>query len=589
MNKSKFDSFEDKTIFVKGSNQEITPWDRTKIIAILMDESGLPFSVAEKIAEDVQKIVFSSNLKTVSSSLLRELVNSKLIEYGYSKILNKTRRLGLSTSDVKEVISNAMPYKTYAPVSPMLSSNYIAETVKRQFSAFNIFPEKIVNLHYEGKIHINGINGIDRLYSVALDVSKLLTFKYAGDNFFVNKPNNVKDFFENLIKTLLFLNNFVNSSIFIFGIEKVFKYFKVTEEGADFFIDFLKHVESLFLSDKPLKIFLKDKNLMVKAARFYSQNFCLKSEIATKKASYVPSRNISISDSFVDNSYFVMENVTLNLPGIALQAKLKSKDFFKELKTYLESAFIVFGKKGIFIEKMLMTKGQSVLDFLKKLGFNPLASYNTISICGLQECISLLKEKHKFNGEDLTFANDIFVFLKESIENLKEKYKFNVLISDSDQTDTAYRFARLDLKFEPYYIGKVVKGDISYGGIFYSHNASFLSNPYFDIYEAIDVEENLKKYFDFPFKTVVKLLDFDNVKISLRDRGYRYLMLTQDFSVCYHCTVMKSGIYKSCPECLSDEVFNYFYLYSNYAPFSKLNRGLRVMMDNIVYYEEFTI
>ncbi len=36
MNNFYFDSFEDKTIFVKGSNHEISPWDRTKIIAILI-------------------------------------------------------------------------------------------------------------------------------------------------------------------------------------------------------------------------------------------------------------------------------------------------------------------------------------------------------------------------------------------------------------------------------------------------------------------------------------------------------------------------------------------------------------------------
>ncbi len=309
----------------------------------------------------------------------------------------------------------------------------------------------------------------------------------------------------------------------------------------------------------------------------------------TLKENYVPARNIAICEAGIEDFNFVVENITLNLPGIALTAKLKTTDFFKELKSYIENIFSLFGKKGIFIEKMLMTRGYSVLDFLKKIGFNPLTSYYAISICGLQEAISLLKEKHKFGENDIEFGFEILSFLKESIKELNEKYKLRVFLSDSDQIDVVYRFARLDLKFEPYYVGKVIKGDISSGGVYYSSNASFSTNPYIEIKEAVDIENKAKEFFDFPFKTIIKVLDFEYVSLSDSEKSYRYLMLTQDFSVCYHCYVMKSGIYKSCPECLSEDVVNYFYLYSNYAPFSKLNRALRVMMKHNVYYEEFTI
>ncbi len=584
-----FDSFEDKTIFVKGSNQEISPWDRTKIIAILMDESGIPFDVAEKIADDVQKIVFSSNLKTVSSSLLRELVNSKLVEYGYSRILNKTRRLGLSVSDVKEAVKNIIPYKSYMAVSPQLSSLYISETVKSQLSSFIVFPEKLINMHYEGKLHINGINGIDRVYAVFLDVSKLLNFSYAGDNFFIKKAVNGFDFFENLVKITSFLSRFTNYSIILTGIEKAIKYFEIDENREKVLANFILGLETALIDEKPVKIFLKEKETVEVAANVYKENFCLKSEVLTSKNSYIPSKNISIFGNMLEGTTFIMENITLNLPGIALSAKLKNSDFFKELFFFVDKAFSIFSKKGIFLEKMLMTKGQSIFEFLKKLGFNPLTSFYALSVCGLQEAVSLLREKGKFDNNDIDFAADILSYVKTVLKDLEDKYKLKVLLSDSDQTEIAYRFARLDLKFEPYYVGKIVKGDISSGGVYYSSNGSFTTNYFLNVREAMAVEEKLKRYFDFPFKTVIKLIDFENVKVLLNHKDYSYLMLTQDFSVCYHCYVMKSGIYKSCPECLSEDVTNYFYLYSNYAPYSKLNRALRVMMKNNVYYEEFTI
>ncbi len=589
MNNNKYDSFEDKTIFVKNGNQEAAPWDRTRIIAILMEESGLPFQIAEKIADDVQKAVFSSNLKSVSSSLLRELVNLKLLEYGYTKILNKTRVLGLAVSDVKDAVKSDIPYNAVSPLSPFLSSMYIADTVKSQFASLNVFSEKSVDLHYQGKFHINGIKGIDRLFSVLLDVSKLLNFSYTGDNFFLKKPLSCNDFFRNLEKIAGFLSAFVNSSVTFCGFEKIFKYFECESTKKSIFSDFIENLETVLLIGNPVKLYLKDKDLITAASTLYSHGFYLKSEVITAKENYVPARNIAIYDAFTCESKFIAENITVNLPGIALESTVKGKDFFKQLQKHLENIFSAFSKKGVFIEKLMMVRGRSVFDFLKKLGFNPLSSFYAVSICGLQEAVSLLREKVKFGLQDYEFAFEIVFKLKEMLKELEEKHKIKVLLTDSDQSDISYRFARQDLKFEPYYISKIVKGEIASGGVYYSQNASFSLNRYLDVNEVIDIEERAKEYFDFPFKTIIKLIDFENIKVFSTDRKYSYLMLTQDFSVCYHCNVMESGIYKSCPKCLSENIVNYFYLYSNYAPFQKLNRALRVMMKKVAYYEEFTI
>ena len=585
MTKPSFDSFEDKTIFIKSENQDIAPWDRTKIIAILVEESGLSFSVAEKIADDVQKIVFSSNLKIVSTSLLREIVNSKLIEYGYSKILNKTRRLGLSVSDVRNSLTIAMPYQNFTPVSPLQSSLYIADTVKRQYATEDVFPEKSINLHYEGKIHINGIDGIEKLFSIVLDIGKILDFSYVGDNFFIKKPVNGKEFLDNLVKILLLLQSFVNHSIIIAGFEKAAMYFRMNE---DTIVDLIQKIENNFIYSKPVKIFLENSKLVALAAQTYSNSFFLKSEVLTPVSTYFPSRNVSIFNRKLDQEY-TMENITLNLTGIALSAKLERKDFLSKLKNILKHVFSVFSRKAVFIEKMLMSKRFNVLEFLKAIGFNPLNASFCISICGLQETVSLLKEKVRFTDKENEFAFEVITSIKGFIEEMSKNHKINVKLCDSDQTDIAYRFARLDLKFEPYYISKIVKGDISSGGVYYSPNASLSSNPLSSERDIIEVEGKIKELFDNPFKTIVKLIDLEGMCLNNTEIKNPYLMLTQDFSVCYHCCVMKSGIYKSCPKCLRADIVNYVYLYSYYAPSNKLNRAVKVMMRNCKYYEQFTI
>ncbi len=585
MNKNLFDSFEDKTIFVKNREQDIEPWDRTRIVAILIEEAKIPFDVAERIAEEVQEMVFSSDLKIVSSSLLRELVNSKLIEHGYTTILSKTRRLGLSTSDVKEIVFSPIPVDNHLPVSPFMSDHYIAKTVKRQFATSSVLPEKDVQMHYEGRFHINGIAGIEKLYGAIIDCGNLLNLSYIGENLFIPEPDSIDVFFENLLKITVLLSDFINQNLYLTGFEKAFYYFE--EDNIKIFGKFIVELENSLINKKPVFLHVKDRRLSNVAKEIYMNGFFLKSEVLAEGVAYIPSRNISLFNGFEMNQQFISENITLNLPSLAVHSIVNGKGFEKELIRLVESASRLFSKKNVVIEKILAKRGENLLLFLKATGLNPFSLTNVISVCGLREAVLLLNKKEKPDKKDVDLAEKIMSMINDAVRDVAEKHRLNIVVGDSDQSDISYRFARLDLKFEPHYFSKVVRGDISKGGVYYSQNADFFSEEGFEVNEAFEINTMFLKYFNFPFKSIVKVLDFENVRVSSQRNKKSFLMLTQDFSVCYHCHVMISGLYKWCPECLRGRVENYFYLYSNYAPYSRLNRALRVMTKACKYYEEF--
>jgi len=96
--------FHEESIFVHTTDEDLNPWDRTRIVAVLVNETGIDYQLADKISEEIQTTVFSSGIRVVTSELVRELVNAKLIEYRFEKARERNKRLGLSLHDVSGLL-----------------------------------------------------------------------------------------------------------------------------------------------------------------------------------------------------------------------------------------------------------------------------------------------------------------------------------------------------------------------------------------------------------------------------------------------------------------------------------------------------
>lgn len=146
----------------------ILEWDKEKIIKALITEADLPRREAEDIAFAVEEKVFSSGVKTISVSLIRELVDNELFERGYNKKLYRQESLGIPAYDLKQIIFSKTKENANVNInSPEAVNLAIAETILKQYALKYIFSKPVVNAHLKGQMHIHDLGYPVRVYCSA--------------------------------------------------------------------------------------------------------------------------------------------------------------------------------------------------------------------------------------------------------------------------------------------------------------------------------------------------------------------------------------------------------------------------------------
>jgi ribonucleoside-triphosphate reductase len=111
----------------------------------------------------------------LSSSLIRGLVDAKLLELGMEDAQRSHARLGVPFYDVDRIMHRPFRYSVLQPCGPDGTSLLLAEAIKREYAILSVFSEHISNAHLVGDIHIHEMGAVDRPYSIisALDYVKL--------------------------------------------------------------------------------------------------------------------------------------------------------------------------------------------------------------------------------------------------------------------------------------------------------------------------------------------------------------------------------------------------------------------------------
>ncbi|MEO0071916.1 MAG: anaerobic ribonucleoside-triphosphate reductase [candidate division WOR-3 bacterium] len=151
-------------LFVRTSDERIIHWDRNRIINALIREAELAPSLADKIAREVEDVIISSGVKYLTSSLIREVVNAKLIEHGLSETQKFHSRLGVPLYDVEKILMYPNKENANTPHSPEATNMTLAESIKKQFALTRVFSEEIAEAHRRGDIHLHDLGFIDRPY-----------------------------------------------------------------------------------------------------------------------------------------------------------------------------------------------------------------------------------------------------------------------------------------------------------------------------------------------------------------------------------------------------------------------------------------
>ena len=137
-------------MYVRTSHESIEEFNSHKIIQSLVREGSLPLELAQKITEEVENRIYKYQTTYLTGSLIRELVNSVLLEHGHEEYRNKLARLGLPVFEVQEMLSNVDNVDNGA-------EGLLFKTGQAVFSEHlltNILPKDVADSHLSGDLHI---------------------------------------------------------------------------------------------------------------------------------------------------------------------------------------------------------------------------------------------------------------------------------------------------------------------------------------------------------------------------------------------------------------------------------------------------
>lgn len=157
-------------MYVRTSRQSIEEFNSHKIIQSLVREANLPLEQAQKITEEVENKIYKFQTAYLTSSLIRETVNSVLIEHGHEEYRNKLARFGMPPSDIAEMLAGEEA--TRNGVEGIMTRT--AGNVFSEYLIFNTLPKDIADMHLSGEINISGASTWSLVPdTIFLDVSEL--------------------------------------------------------------------------------------------------------------------------------------------------------------------------------------------------------------------------------------------------------------------------------------------------------------------------------------------------------------------------------------------------------------------------------
>ena len=154
----------DMALFVRTSEESMEGWDRQRIVDALLRETYIDPDTADAISLEVEEIIRRSTITMVTTPLVRELVDAKLIERGLEEARKQHTRLGMPLYDVNQLIMHPNKENANVPHGPEATNLTLAETIKKEYALLHVFSQEVADAHMRGDIHLHDLGFIDRPY-----------------------------------------------------------------------------------------------------------------------------------------------------------------------------------------------------------------------------------------------------------------------------------------------------------------------------------------------------------------------------------------------------------------------------------------
>ncbi|MDO8538184.1 MAG: hypothetical protein Q7S21_04835 [archaeon] len=423
-----FDSF--NTMKVRTSLQEIESFDRGNITKSLLKETSIPRSLAEKISAEVEDKIKDLKIKHLTASLIREMVDVKLLEYGLEEIHKQYTRVGMPV------------YEVTVKTEQDLFEN---KQILSEYNLLKVIPQNIGDLHLLHDIHINNLEDFS---------TKLESFSYNSASESDDFPTALIELSNKLSTTQKFFSNSIslNSANFLLHKSLGGAKEKQLKKNAELFINAFESKQLTFGIHLFQPEFLKQKIAKENAINFgiillqllkQKQNFfpvividskyklkLLNAESLQKNTKILNSdQNVFIHSNFcTTDSQIITSSTALNLEKIAFESIGKDSTFFQSIQELVQKTMQLSQIKVKQLDKR---------NYLKQFNFEE--AQKELQLIGLFNASQIFLQKKEQDKESTQFCEKIV----QTCTNILEK---NWTISLPEKNEAIEIFSKANEK-----------------------------------------------------------------------------------------------------------------------------------------------
>jgi len=285
--------------------------------------------------------------------------------------------------------------------------------------------------------------------------------------------------------------------------------------------------------------------------------------------------------------YCALQNVSLNLPRIAYLAHGDDAKLFDLIADRFELAVKAHKEKRSFLEKLLSLGENGPLSLLTMnrdgmpyLRFS-IASH-LIGMVGLNEMVQIhTGEELHDSKKALKFGLKIIAHMNLLTDKIKRKEGIKVVLEQTPAESTSYRFARLDLHYFSPASGRVVKGDISSGEVYYTNSTHLNVKNHVNPIERVTNEGIFHPLIEAGSISHVWLGEAQPSKEAIADfviKTFKHttndqIAFSPEFTTCNKCNRTSRGLSDTCTYCGSGDVDGITRITGYFTKVSSWNKG----------------
>jgi len=284
--------------------------------------------------------------------------------------------------------------------------------------------------------------------------------------------------------------------------------------------------------------------------------------------------------------YSAMQNVTINLPRIAYEAKGDDTKLFSLLTERIALASEAHVQKKAFIERLLALgeTGPLALLSMDRDGEAYLRMHRVtylIGMVGLNEMVQyhIGEELHSTEAA-MKFGLKVIAHMNLIAGRLGRQKNMRFVLEQTPAESTAYRFAKLDMKMFPQ-TQAVVKGDLSREEIYYTNSTLFNVGSHVDPIERVRREGLFHPLIEAGSLTHVWLGETRPSAESLANFVVKTFRMTHndqvafspELTACISCGRTSRGLNDVCPYCKSDSIEQITRITGYFTKISSWNKG----------------